>query len=141
MKTYHGEEYDANTQTFDVHDINSQEILDSDQQMIGYKRSASDSTITSIFNITTERQRSELLCNTIPGWVETSSIWEFNSEKARKGHKSIFEMLVLDLLPWSTVNNPGFPRHHAQMIYNFELASENITEICSTRHIIKYSRN
>ena len=48
----------------------------------------------------------------------------FNSEKAQKGHKSVFEMLVLDLLPWSTVNYPGFLRHHARMVPNFELASE-----------------
>ena len=112
-------------QTLDL-DINSSQetSYNNSQPKIGNIRSATDSIITSIFNITTKKQRYELMLNSIPGWIETNSVLEFNNEKAQKGHKSVFEMLVLDLLPWSTFNNPGFLRHRARMVPNFELASE-----------------
>ena len=38
-------------------------------------------------------------------------------------HKSIFESMLLDLVPFSEVNKPGFLRHHALLAPNFEVAS------------------
>ena len=77
-----------------------------------------------LFDINSKKQRNELLQSTIPGWVETSSKIDTNSEKGQKFHKSIFEMIILDLQPWSIVNDPGFLRHHAPIAPNYEIASE-----------------
>ena len=77
-----------------------------------------------LFDINSKKQRIELLQSTIPGWVETSSKIDTNSEKGQKFHKSIFEMIILDLQPWSVVNDPGFLRHHALIAPNYEIASE-----------------
>jgi hypothetical protein len=77
-----------------------------------------------IFNIRSKKQRTEMLQSTIPEWVETSSKIDSNSEKGQKFHKSIFEMIILDLQPWCVVNDPGFLRHSARFTPNFEIASE-----------------
>ena len=50
--------------------------------------------------------------------------WDLNNEKAKKLHKSVFEMIVLDLMPWSKVNKPAFPRIQKLSTPNFVLASE-----------------
>ena len=39
-------------------------------------------------------------------------------------HKSIFECMILDLVPFSEVNKPGFLRHHQLLVPNFKVASE-----------------
>ena len=57
-------------------------------------------------------------------WVESKTVLDFNSEKAQRLHKSVLEMIVLDLMPWSTVNKPGFLRNQKLSTPNFELASE-----------------
>ena len=77
-----------------------------------------------IFNIRSKKQRTDMLQSTIPNWVEATSKIDSNSEKGQKFHKSIFEMLVLDLQPWSAVNDAGFLRHHAVIAPNYEIASE-----------------
>jgi hypothetical protein len=33
-------------------------------------------------------------------------------------------MIILDLQPWSIVNNPGFLRHHAVFTPHFDIGSE-----------------
>jgi hypothetical protein len=81
-------------------------------------------TTVPIFNIRSKKQRTDMLQSTIPNWVEATSKIDSNSEKGQKFHKSIFEMLVLDLQPWSTVNEAGFLRHHAVITPNYEIASE-----------------
>ncbi|XP_012558654.2 zinc finger BED domain-containing protein 4-like [Hydra vulgaris] len=65
-----------------------------------------------------------MLQSTIPNWVQASSKIDSNSENSQKFHKSIFEMMILDLQPWSIVNDAGFLRHHALIAPNYEIASE-----------------
>jgi len=77
-----------------------------------------------IFNIRSKKQITEMLESTIPNWVETSSKIESNSEKGQKFYKSIFEMIILDMQPWSVVNDAGFLRHHAMIAPNFEISSD-----------------
>ncbi|XP_047135522.1 zinc finger BED domain-containing protein 4-like [Hydra vulgaris] len=78
----------------------------------------------TIFKMRSKKQRSDMLQSTIPNWVQASSKIDSNSEKGQKFHKSIFEMMILDLQPWSIVNDAGFLRHHALIAPNYEIASE-----------------
>jgi hypothetical protein len=77
-----------------------------------------------LFDIKSKKQRTEMLQCTIPGWVDTNSKIDTNSEKGQRFHKSIFEMILLDIQPWSVVNDPGFLRHQALIAPNYEIASE-----------------
>ena len=61
---------------------------------------------------------------TMPSWVDNISKVDSNSEEGLKFHRSIFEMIILDLQPWSIVNNPGFLRHHAVFTPHFDIGSE-----------------
>ena len=60
----------------------------------------------------------------MPDWVDNISKVDSNSEEGLKFHRSIFEMIILDLQPWSIVNNPGFLRHHAVFKPHFDIRSE-----------------
>ena len=60
----------------------------------------------------------------MPGWVDNISKVDSNSEEGLKFHRSIFEMIILDLQPWSIVNNRGFLRHHAVYTPHFDIGSE-----------------
>ena len=60
----------------------------------------------------------------MPGWVQSRAMLDINSDKAQMYHKSIFEMMILDLIPFSSVNKPGFLRHHYRLVPNFNLASD-----------------
>ena len=42
----------------------------------------------SIFNIRSKRQRTDLFETTIPDWVESKTIWDFNSKKAQELHST-----------------------------------------------------
>jgi len=77
-----------------------------------------------IFDIKSKKQRADMLQCTIPGWVDTNTKIDTNSEKGQKFHKSIFEMILLDIQPWSVVNDPGFLRHHALIAPNYEIGNE-----------------
>ena len=65
-----------------------------------------------------------MLLNTIPNWVESQSKLEFNSPRAQKIHKGIFEMNILDCQPWTMVNDPGFIRLMNVLEPRFEIASD-----------------
>jgi hypothetical protein len=56
--------------------------------------------------------------------VEKQTKLPFNSGKAQTFHRSIFDLIVTDLQPWSIVSNPGFIRYHAILAPNYELASD-----------------
>ena len=83
------------------------------------KRSPSN----SIFNMCSKKRRVDLFQTTIPGHIEARTKLKFTSEKAQRLTKSIFELLVIDLLPWHTVSKPGFLRHHAIAVPNYEMPS------------------
>ena len=76
-----------------------------------------------LFDIRSKWQRTEMLQFTMPGWFDNISKVDSNSEEGLKFHRSIFEMIILDLQPWSIVNNPGFLRHHAVFTPHFDIRS------------------
>ena len=77
-----------------------------------------------IYSMCPKRRRPELFQSTIPNWVEAKTMLKFTSEKAQRYHQHIFEMLVMDLLPFHTVSKPGFLRLQAVQVPNFDVASD-----------------
>ena len=57
------------------------------------------------------------------GFVRPTKMLTFHSEAAQKIHRSIFEMIVVDLEPFSTLTQPGFIRSYAQARPDFQLGS------------------
>ena len=91
----------------------------------GLKRAANDDNENAkLFNLRSKKERKTMLFQTIPGWVESQSKLEFNSQRAQKIHKSIFEMNILDKQPWTMVNDPGFIRLLNVLEPRFEIASD-----------------
>ena len=78
----------------------------------------------SIFNLRSKKDRQAMLQTTIDDWKEAKHPLDFNSIKAQKIHRSIFECMIVDLIPFTEVNKPGFLRHHALLAPNFEVASD-----------------
>ena len=77
-----------------------------------------------LYSLCSLERRPELFQSTIPNWVAAKTTMKFGSERAQRIHKSIFEMLVMDLLPFHTVNKPGFLRLQAVNTPNFDVASD-----------------
>ena len=71
-----------------------------------------------------KKERKDMFEFTIPDWIEATNMLDFNSARAQKIHRSIFELFIVDLVPFTEVNKPGFLRHHALLAPNFELASD-----------------
>ena len=76
-----------------------------------------------LFVLCPQKRRKELFQSSIPDWIEAKTMMDFNSDKAQSYHKSIFEWMMLDLLPFHAVKKPGFLRHHALTVPNFTVAS------------------
>ena len=73
------------------------------------KREEDDKTEqVQIFNLRSKKSREEFVSHTITDWAKPDNKLEFYSAEAQKIHKSIFEMMVMDLRPFTTVNDPGF---------------------------------
>ena len=80
-------------------------------------------TMAKLYELCPKKNRGELFQSTIPGWVEAKTELDFHGPKAQRFHKSIFEMLVIDLDPFYAVHKPGFLRHHQIMYPTFTVAS------------------
>lgn len=78
----------------------------------------------SIFRLRTKEERQSMLEITIPDFLASRSMLPFHSPKAQRIHKSIFERMMVDLIPFNEVNKPGFIRHHYLLEPRFEIASD-----------------
>ena len=72
-----------------------------------------------IFNLRSREDRDNMLQTTIQDWQAAKFPWPMDSIKAKNVHRSIFEMMVMDLVPFTEVNKPGFLRHHHRLVPNF----------------------
>ena len=82
-----------------------------------------------LWKLRSKKQRTEMFSCTIPGWVESTTTLDFKSARAQRIHKSIFETMVVDLVPFREVEKPGFLRHHQLICPNFNVASEKYYRI------------
>ena len=76
---------------------------------------------TKISNLKTKAERSGAMSATVKGWIESRTKIGFNSDKGLAFHKSIFEWMIMDLQPFSMVNDLGFQRHHQQFNQNYQV--------------------
>ena len=74
-----------------------------------------------IFNLRSRNERQKMLQATIPGLQEAKAPWPMGSLKAKNAHRYLFEMMVLDLTPFSEVNKPGFLRYTHHLCPNFQV--------------------
>ena len=74
-----------------------------------------------IFNVRSKKERNDMLQMTIPDMKAAREPWPMESIKAQNVHRSIFEMMVIDLVPFTEVNKPGFLRHHHRLVPNFQV--------------------
>ena len=80
-------------------------------------------TYAKLFELCPKKRRDELFQSTIPNWVQAKTMMKFGNDRSLRLHKSIFEMLIMDLVPFTEVAKPGFLRHHAIAVPNFTVAS------------------
>lgn len=80
-----------------------------------------ESNEIKISQLKSRQEKDDAFAATIPGWIKQTQKVDFHSERGQAFHKSIFEMLIMDLLPFTHVNNLGFQRHHQKFLINFEV--------------------
>ena len=97
-----------------------------------FKRSSDE---ICIWSCRTKKQRTALYQSTIPEWTEPKTMMAHNHAKAQKYHRSIFEMMVLDLAPFNVVNKPGFLRNYALLAPNFEVSFINVHKFVLIGHV------
>ena len=87
-------------------------------------RQRGSGSYTKLFSLCPQKNRRELFQSTIPNWTEAKTMLHFGSDRAQKIHKSIFEMLIMDNLPFYEVCKPGFLRAWHVAVPNFQVASD-----------------
>ena len=87
-------------------------------------RKRGSATYTELFSLCPQKRRKELFQSTIPGWVEAKSMLAFGSDRAQKLHKSVFEHMIMDNIPFYEADKPGFLRMFAVAVPTFQVASD-----------------
>jgi hypothetical protein len=122
------------------HPSKSQEFCESKEKVAGEKRKHENddddeleqSTIP-IFNLRVQSQRQKFLQqSTIGSWLNAghtavgqsgSTTYDIHDQRAREKHKGILMMVIVDLQPWSFVNDPGFVYCAYQLDPHYKIAS------------------
>ena len=91
-----------------------------------------ENSTVQIFNLRVQSQRQKFLQqSTISSWVggvQTSgqaagSTYDIHDQRAKERHKGILMMVIMDLQPWSFVNDPGFVYCAYQLDPHYKVAS------------------
>ena len=85
----------------------------------------------SLFNLRTNMQKQEFLVQSkVSNWhsgggsVKADHVYDIHDSRAKEKHRGILMMVILDLQPWSIVNDPGFLFFSNQMDPHYKLASD-----------------
>ena len=70
-------------------------------------RKRGSGSYTELFSLCPQKRRRELFQGTIHDWVEAKRMLPFGSDRAQKIHKSIFEMMIMDNVPFYAACKPG----------------------------------
>ena len=95
-----------------------------EESPVNESRKRGSSTYTELFVLCPQKRRKDLFQKTIDDWREAKTMLHIDHPKAKRLHRSIFEMMIMDNLPFYAVSKPGFLRHHAIAVPNFQVASE-----------------
>ena len=85
-----------------------------------------------LFNLRTKKQRKDFFVQSkVSSWVtgagarsSNSDMYDIHDARAKEKHKGILMMVILDLQPWSMVNDPGFLYYSTQMDPHYQVASD-----------------
>ena len=84
-----------------------------------------------LFNLRTSRQRQEFLVQSkVSSWVtgggatKADHTYDIHDARAKEKHRGILMMVIMDLQPWSMVNDPGFLYFSSQMDPHYKVASD-----------------
>lgn len=120
------------------HKKEHQEFLGKKDTVAAEKRKAEEAVVGEmenipLYNLRTNGQRQNFLHQSnLTGWVGSqpsvrqspSSTYDIHDARAKERHRGVLMMVVLDLQPWSIVNNPGFLHYSYQLDPHFKLASD-----------------
>ena len=96
--------------------------LDEDEEM--------ESGTAPLWNLRTSGKRQEFLHQAkVSNWVAGGSTineptYDIHDARAKDRHKGILMMVILDLQPWSIVNDPGFLYYSNQLDSHYKVASD-----------------
>ena len=116
MENYHPESY-----TIEEEHVADNTDMTGDAVGPNRKRAANE---INIFRLRSKKDRTEFLQSSIPDWIEANTMMDIDHPRAQKIHKSIFEMMLVDRLPFTAANNPGFLRHHYLLAPNFDVGCD-----------------
>ena len=116
---------------------NSQFLIKKEEKdrVVGEKRKAMDedeemeSGTVQLYNIRTVKQRNDFLVQTkvssyVVGTPSSGATYDIHDARAKERHRGILMMVVMDLQPWSIVNDPGFLYFSSQMDPHYKVASD-----------------
>ena len=87
-------------------------------------RKRGSASYTQLFALCPQKRRRELFQSTIPDWTGAKTMLAFGSNRAQKLHKSIFEHMIMDNIPFYEAYKPGFLRMFHVAVPNFTVASD-----------------
>ena len=94
-----------------------------------YDEDEMESGTVPIFNLRTNKKRKEFMDQSkissfTVGNPSSGATYEIHDARAKEKHRGILMMVVLDLQPWSIVNDPGFLYYSNQMDPHYKVASD-----------------
>jgi hypothetical protein len=125
------------------HPSKSKEFLESKEKVASDKRKREDNSddnevelsTVPVFNIRGQAERQKFLHQaTIGNWVSgggaplgqsSSTTYDIHDQRAKERHKGILMMVIMDLQPWSFVNDPGFVYCAYQLDPHYKIASSS----------------
>ena len=87
------------------------------------KKAAKEVEDTKIKQLRSKDEREAALQLSLPDYVKSKAKWNPDDDRAQRLHRSIFEEIVLDLQPFSMVDNIGFLRTKQITVPNFVVGS------------------
>ena len=121
-----------------LHPKENRELLkkkEEKERVSGEKRKALDeveemeSGTVPLFNLRTVKQRTDFMVQTkVSGYMVGNAsggfTYDVHDARAKEKHRGILMMVVLDLQPWSIVNDPGFLFYSGQMDPHYKVSSD-----------------
>ena len=77
-----------------------------------------------IFNLKSHKKRKTFFQQNLPDMVESQLTYAVTDPRARDKHRGILTMMVVDLQPFSIVNNPGFLNYSKLLDPRFTIGSD-----------------
>ena len=77
-----------------------------------------------IFNLRTHQSRANFFQQNLPDMIKAQQTYDVNDARAKIRHRGILTMMIVDLKPFSMVNDPGFLNYSKIMDPRFTVGSD-----------------